>query len=310
MKIYFFLIFGLLSISLLGQESVEAFKVYGVVKDSDRHMPLQFVTVSLQDMTTMEVIGDVTDKEGQFELSVPEGKYYCVVESLSFQPFIIHVLTINQEMDMGIIELEQSFEKLDEIEIVAKNKLVDHQLTKKVYNASKDIANVGGNAVTVLENTPTVRIDDQGNISIRGNNAMVLVDGKPYGGQRSNADVLSLIPANTINKVEIISQSAKYDAEGGGAILNIVLKKRGVEGYNGTVEARAGIPDNAGLSSFVNFKTEKVNIFSTASFNHQVQIKDTKIEQIFLDNAFSPVGNFLHIPGKQAILDGRYFHFQ
>ena len=74
MKIYFFLIFGLLSISLLGQESVEAFKVYGVVKESDRHMTLLFVTVRIQDMTTIVVIGDVTYKEGQFELSVPEGK--------------------------------------------------------------------------------------------------------------------------------------------------------------------------------------------------------------------------------------------
>jgi hypothetical protein len=195
-------------------------------------------------------------------------------------------------MEMGTIELEQNNENLDEIELIAKSNLLDHKLTKKVYNASKDIANIGGNAITVLENTPSVRIDDQGHISIRGNSALVLVDGKPYGGQRNSADVLSLIPANTINKVEIISQSVKYGAEGGGGILNIILNKRSVDGYNGIVEGHLGLPDNDGASSFVNYKTEKINMFSTVSFNHLVKIKDTEIKQVFLNNVENPTGNF------------------
>ncbi len=282
----------LLSFNLIGQETIETNNINGLVKDADTHLPLQFVTVSLQDIETSELTGDVTDKEGKFELSVPDGKYYCIVESLSFQPFIIQVLSINQDLEMGTIELEQHSENLEEIELIARSKLVDHNLTKKVYNASKDIANIGGNAVTVLENTPTVKIDGQGNITIRGNTALVLVDGKPYGGQRSSADVLSLIPANTINKVEVISQSAKYDAEGGGAILNIILKKRSTEGYNGTIEAHLGLPDNDGFSTFVNYKTDKINMFSTVSFNHQVKIKDTEIQQIFLDDMQQPTGNF------------------
>ena len=282
----------LLSFSLIGQETIETNNIIGQVNDADTHLPLQFVTVSLQDIYTNELIGDVTDKEGKFELSVPNGKYYCIVESLSFEPFIIQVLNIEQDMEMGTIELEQHSENLKEIELIARSKLVDHNLTKKVYYASKDIANIGGNAITVLENTPSVKIDGQGNISIRGNTALILVDGKPYGGQRSSADVLSLIPANTINKVEIISQSAKYDAEGGGVILNIILKKRSIEGYNGTVEAHIGLPDNDGVSAFVNYKTDKINMYSTVSFNHQVRIKDTEIKQIFLDDLQEPTGNF------------------
>lgn len=292
MKLISILIIGLLSFSLLGQESVELHRVSGKVNDADTHSPLQFVTVTLQDVNTQELVGDVTDKDGKYELLVPNGKYFCIVESLSFQPFIIHILSIDQEIEMGIIELEQNSENLNEIELIAKSNLVDHKLTKKIYNASKDIANIGGNAITVLENTPSVRIDEQGNISIRGNSALVLVDGKPYGGQRSSADVLSLIPSNSINKVEIINQSAKYGAEGGGAILNIVLKKRSNDGYNGTVEAHVGLPDNDGASAFVNYKTEKINMFSTLSYNHQVKIKDTEIRQIFLDDVQNPTGNF------------------
>lgn len=282
----------LLAFSLSGQVSMQINHISGNVKDADTHLPLQFVTVTLQNMDTQELVGDVTDKDGYFELTVVNGKYYCIVESLSFQPFIINVLSIDQDMEMGIIELEQNTENLEEIELIATGKLVDHEMTKKIYHASKDIANIGGNAVTVLENTPSVVIDGQGNITIRGNNALVLVDGKPYGGQRSSADVLSLIPANTINKVEIISQSAKYDAEGGGYILNIILKKRLVEGYNGTIEAHLGIPDNDGISTFVNYKTDKVNMYSTLSFNHAVRNKDTEIKQIFLDELQNPTGNF------------------
>ena len=292
MKFISILIIFLLSFSISGQESKVTNAVSGQVKDADTHLPLQFVTVTLQDINTRELIGDVTDKNGKFELSVPNGRYYCIIESLSFQPFIIHVLSIDQDIEMGLIELEQNTENLEEIELIAKTNLIDHQLTKKVYNASQDIANIGGNAVTVLENTPSVKIDNQGNITIRGNTALVLVDGKPYGGQRSNADVLSLIPANSINKVEIISQSAKYDAEGGGAILNIILKKRSGEGYSGMVEAHIGLPDNDGVSTFVNYRTDQINIFSTVSFNHQVKIKDTEIKQVFLDDIQQPTGNF------------------
>ncbi|MCA0931140.1 TonB-dependent receptor family protein [Lutimonas saemankumensis] len=292
MKLFGILITFLLSFSLLGQELNKTNLVTGYVKDAETHLPLQFVTVTLQDINSGELTGDVTDKEGKFELSVQDSKYYCIVESLSFQPFIIKVLSVNQDIEMGVIELEKNVENLDEIELIARSKLVDHEMTKKIYNASKDIANIGGNAITVLENTPTVKVDLQGNITIRGNPALVLVDGKPYAGQISNADILSLIPANSINKVEIISQSAKYDAEGSGAILNIILKKRTIEGYNGTVEGHLGIPDNDGLSAFVNYKTDKINMYSTVSFNHAVKIKDTEIEQIFLDENQEPTGNF------------------
>jgi outer membrane receptor protein involved in Fe transport len=292
MKLLLTLLISLISLSIYSQQVNEYFKVTGTVHDADTHMPLQFVTVTLQDIDSKEIIGDVTNKNGAFELEITKGKYYCIVESLSFDRFIIRSLSVDQDLELGAIELAPNFEQLDEVEVVAKSNLIDYQFAKKIYNASKDIANVGGNAITVLENTPSVRIDDQGNISLRGNAVMVLVNGKPYGGVKSNADVLSLIPANSISKVEIISQTAKYDAEGGGGILNIVLKKRIDEGYNGTIEVHGGIPDNDGISTFINYKTDKINIFSTASFNHLVRIKDTEIDQIFLDDDQDPTGGF------------------
>ncbi len=283
---------SLISLNIYSQEANDINHIIGIVQDANTHMPLQFVTITLQDINNQEVIGDVTNKNGTFELNVPKGKYYCIIGSLSFKPFKINTLDINQDIDLGTVELNQKVEKLDEIEIIAKTKLLDYKFGKKIYNASKDIANVGGNAITVLENTPTVRVDGQGNIYIKGNQVQVLVNGKPYGGLKSNSDILSLIPSSSISKVEVGNQSAKYDAQGGGGIINIILKKRIKEGYNGTIEAHAGKPDNDGISAFLNYKTDKINIFSTASLNHNVVNKNTVIKQTFLDDNQNPTGNF------------------
>ncbi len=283
---------SLISLSIFSQQANEINHITGIVLDANTHTPLQFVTITLQDINTQEIIGDITNKNGVFELNIPNGKYHCIVGSLSFKSFIINILRVNQDIDIGTIELNQKVEKLDEIEILTKTKLIDYKFGKKVYNASKDIANVGGNAITVLENTPTVRVDGQGNIYIKGNKAQVLVNGKPYSGLKSNSDILSLIPASSINKVEVINQSAKYDAQGGGGIINLILKKRIKEGYSGTIEAHVGKPNNDGISTFLNYKTDKINIFSTASINHNVVNKNTDIQQIFLDNSQNPTGNF------------------
>ncbi len=292
MKLLSIIFISLLSFNIYSQQTNSQFLVTGSVYDAETHTPLQFVTITLQHITTNEIIGSITNKKGTFEFYVPEGKYNCIVESLSFKPFKINLIDVCQDYEVGIIELNQNFEELDEVEIVAKYKLVDYKFSKKVYHASKDISNVGGNAITVLENTPTIRIGEEGSITIRGASAQVLVDGKPYGGVKSNADILSLIPASSIKNIEILARSAKYDADGGGEIINIILKKGMNEGYNGTIDIHGGIPDNDGINTFLNYKSEKVNLYSTASFNHNVKLKDTKINQTFLDNNDQATGNF------------------
>ncbi|MDH3322173.1 MAG: TonB-dependent receptor, partial [Flavobacteriaceae bacterium] len=292
MKLLFTLLMSFLALGIFSQQTNGSFKITGTIRDADTNSPLQFITISLQDIYSQEIIGDITSKDGTFEIDAPKSKYYCLIESLSFKTHVIQLLNVDKEIDLGTITLTQNVEKLDEVEVIARTKLLNFKFGKKIYNASKDIANIGGNAITVLENTPTVRVDDQGTITIRGNKATVFVNGKPYGGFKSNADILSLIPASTIGTVEIINQSAKYDAEGGGGILNIVLKRRADDGYNGSVEIHAGKPDNDGVSGFVNYKTNKINIFSTASFNHNVINKDTDIQQTFLNQNNEPTGNF------------------
>lgn len=292
MKTLYFIFFSLLTLGIYGQQTDSRFLVTGSVFDAETHTPLQFVTITLQDTTTEEIIGTISNKKGSFEFLVPKGKYNCIVESISFKPFKINSIDVCQGYEVGIIELNQNIEELDEVEIVAKSKLMDYKFSKKVYHASKDISNVGGNAITVIENTPTVRISEEGKITIRGNSAMVLVNGKPYGGQKTNADILSLIPANSIKNIEILTRSAKYEADGGGEILNIILKKGIVDGYNGTLEVHGGYPDNDGINAFLNYKSETVNLYTTASFNHNVELKNTNINQTFFDSNHQPIGNF------------------
>ena len=292
MKYFFLVIFSLLSVVLFSQNEVKKVFVYGSVIDTDTGMKLQYITVTVQDIESKRIVSDLTDKEGKFKLNIPIGKYYFIASSLSFEPHIKEVLKVTQDLKLDDIKLNQVVEQLNEVEVVAKNNLVDYKFNKKVYNASKDIANAGGNAITVLENTPSILIDDEGTITMRGNSVQVLVNGKPYGGQQNSADILSLIPANSINKVEIITRSAKYDAEGGGGIINIVLKKGLDQGLNGSVEGHAGVPENDGVSGFLNYKNKTVNLFSTLSFNHKVRIKNINIDQTFLDNNEVPTGNF------------------
>ncbi|MFD1315984.1 outer membrane beta-barrel protein [Namhaeicola litoreus] len=260
--------------------------ITGRIKDSENHQPLPYATVTFYNLENSEFKGIVTDTKGNFTIEIPSGNYKVTFQFLSYKPFIINRINIDQDLDLGVIEIEEVLENLDEIEIIGNNNLMDYKFDKKIYNASKDIGNLGGSAITVLENTPSLRVDEQGRVIIRGSEAMILVDGKPFATAGNYADLLQSIPSNSISKVEIISQSAKYDANSGGGIVNIILKKGGNEGFNGTLEFHGGIPTEAGGSTFVNYNSDKVNVYSTASYNHNNQIKYSEIEQYY--NVINP----------------------
>ena len=134
----------------------------------------------------------------------------------------------------------------------------------------------------MLNNTPSVRVDAEGNINVRGSSATVLIDGKPQFNIDNNTDLLKALPSNSIDKVEIITRSAKYSAEGGGAILNIITKKRKSSGFNGSFNIHTGIPDNHGFSTFLNKTSKKVNLYSTISYVNENRIKETSVEQPLL----------------------------
>lgn len=252
--------------------------ISGTVIESETNQPLEYATVSFIHKGQETIIGTTTDINGFFKIDIDPGVYNIYIDFLSFETYELKSKILIKDLNLGTLILKID-NKLDEIEVVADKQLVEFKINKKIYNASADIANRGGNALDVLSNTPSVRVDSEGNISARGSSVTILIDGKPQFNIDNNTDILQAMPSNSIDKVEIITRSAKYSAEGGGAILNIITKKRKASGFNGSIEARTGIPDNHGISSFINKNNGKVNLYSTISYLNENRIKESDFEQ-------------------------------
>lgn len=263
----------LVSIPAFSQNYTEVKKVKltGTVVDAMSNLPLEYATVVLVSTKSPDLItGGVTDPKGKFEVFVDAGVYDFKVEFISFKSYELKAQNLTDNRDFGIIKLQEDVEMLGGVEVRAERTTVEIKLDKKVYNVGQDLMIKGGTVSDVLDNVPSVSVDIDGNVSLRGNeNVRILIDGRPSGLAALNiAEALKLIPADAIEKVEVITNpSARYDAEGGGGIINIVLKKGKNLGFNGVVIASTGIPDNHGISANLNYKTEKFNLFTTTGYN-------------------------------------------
>ena len=245
--------------------------VSGKVVD-ESGVPLEYATISFANTANPDQLtGGITDPEGNFTIDVPEGTYNITVEFISFEPKTFRNREVTSDLDMGNITLGMAAGELGEVVVTAETTQVEVRLDKKIYNIGKDLTTQGGTVADALNNVPSVAVDVEGGISLRGNdNVRILINGKPsamagFGG----TDVLAQLPADAIERVEVItSPSARYDAEGTAGILNIILRKENTLGFNGSVTARAGYPDNAGLSANVNYRTNNFNIFNTTGFRY------------------------------------------
>jgi outer membrane receptor for ferrienterochelin and colicins len=172
---------------------------------------------------------------------------------------------------------------LEEVIIRPKKTTVDIKLDKKIYNVGQDLMVKGGTISDILNNIPSVTVDSEGLVSLRGNESVtILINGK-QSTANNIADVLRQIPAESIEKVEIIANpSARYDAEGGGGIINIILKRGKTKGINGTVSANSGIPENTGLNANLNYKVNKINIFTTQGYSYRANIGNFFVENNYL----------------------------
>lgn len=254
-----------------GERKVDQYVVTGKVTDEAGN-PLEYATISFQSTRNPErLTGGITNAEGKFAIEVPRGTYNINIEFISFQPKNFNNRQINADLDMGTIVLGMAAGELNEVVVTAETTQVEVRLDKKIYNIGKDLTTAGGTVADALNNVPSVAVDIEGGISLRGNeNVRILINGKPSAmAGFGNTDVLSQLPADAIERVEVItSPSARYDAEGTAGILNIILKKEKTLGFNGSVTARVGNPDQVGLSANVNFRTDKFNIFNTTGFRY------------------------------------------
>ena len=248
------------------------FKVFGIISDSETGEPLEYATISIKSKNNPEkIFGGLTDENGKFSVDVNPGLYELKIDYISFISYSNEDLMIRGNTDIGNIPLVLDVSMLDEVEVRAERTQVEIRLDRKIYNVGQDITVKGGNVSDVLANIPSIDVDFDGNISLRGNNNVrILINGKPSGlVGLSGPQGLRSLPSESIEKVEVVtSPSARYSAEGTAGILNIILKKQSLLGFNGNFNLNLGIPRNEGLNGTLNVRNEKVNLFSTVNLSN------------------------------------------
>lgn len=284
-----FALFLLLSIStLFAQQRQESKKITitGKIVEKSTSLPLEYATITFKKPnTTQAVSGGITNDKGEFSIEINPGTYDIKYEFISFKTIEVKGKTFDSNTNLGTISLEDEAQKLDAVEIRIEKTTIDIKLDKKVYNVGKDILVKGGTVSDVLDNVPSVAVSAEGTVSLRGNeNVRILIDGKPSSAINVS-DALRLIPADAIDKVEVVTNpSARYDAEGGGGIINIILKKGKNQGLNGTFIVSAGEPENSSASANINLKSEQFNLFTTIGYNKRKNPGNAKINQENFDS--------------------------
>ena len=238
MKKKYFGILYLLGMLTYGQRTGPTkFIITGKVIDKENNQPLEYATITLKSNNRPDFIqGGITDSEGNFQIESVPGKYDINIEFISFVTYIMNGVSLKSNLNLGTIAMEIDPSELEEVELVGEQTQVEIRLDKRIYNVGKDITVRGGSVADVLGNIPSITVDVEGNIALRGNNNVrILINGKPSGLVGiSGPDGLRQLPSESIEKVEVItSPSARYDAEGTGGILNIILKKQERSGFNG-----------------------------------------------------------------------------
>ena len=243
----------------------------GKVIDQETQQPLEYATITLKSARFRDRLqGGITNEEGIFNFDIFPGRYTVTTEYISFEKDIKEGVVLRESKDLGTIALGIEVNSLNEVELVAERTEVEIRLDKRVYNVGKDITFRGGSVSDVMDNIPSVSVDVEGNISLRGNdNVRILINGKPSGlVGLSGPDALRQLPAESIERVEVItSPSARYEAAGTAGILNIILKREELAGFNGSFILNGGTPTTYGGSASLNWRNKKLNIFSTTSYN-------------------------------------------
>jgi ferric enterobactin receptor len=270
----FFFLFG-----LQAQPSANKGKpivLSGKVMDADSRELMEYATVTLLSLPDSAVkTGTVTSDRGTFQLEAPQGRYALKFAFLGYDDRFLPAFELNGDLQfykVGTVYLNVATKTLDEVQITAEKSQMEFALDKKIFNVGQDLNRVGGNAADVLDNIPSVTVDVDGNVQLRGSsNVRILVNGRPSGLTGiSSTQALQNFPANMIDRVEIITNpSARYEAEGNAGVINIVLKKDRRQGWNGIFDVSTGWPHNHNASVNLNHRREKVNFFVNYSVRYR-----------------------------------------
>ena len=261
--------------------------ISGVVYDKNLQEPIPYVTVAIMDMEGQVITGGITDDNGQFEIKdIPTGKVKVDIQYIGYKNYVkeIEISRANRKVDLGRVDLEEDIESLDEVVVTAERTTIEQKLDRKVITVGKDLTTAGPTASDIMNNLPSVSVDQQtGAIALRGNqNVQVMVDGKLTNVPA--AQLLRQIPSTSIEKIELITNpSAKYNPEGMSGIINIVLKKNALVGFNGDINVgltyQRQAKFNTGLN--LNYRNGKFNLYGSYGGNYS---KNENFGNVFRPN--------------------------
>ena len=247
----------------IAQENIE---ITGKLVEEETSQPIPYATLVIKDKSTNKnITGVITDDSGNFIVTTTKPNFYVEISFMGFETKTITEFTVtNRKVNLGTIKLLPNSQALDEVVVTGEVSKTVFKLDKRVFNVGKDISSTGASALEVLNNVPSVNVNIEGDISLRGSSGVqILINGKPSVLADQSSNALGTITADMIESIEIITNpSAKYEASGTAGILNIILKKEEKKGWNGSVSVNTGIPDNHSLGLSLNRRTENFNLFA------------------------------------------------
>ena len=279
MKFLFFFLFATIT-ATYSQSST----LTGNVFDSSTNQPISYVTVVVKEGDKV-ISGGITDDNGAFEVTKLEAKNYQV--EISYMGYKTHIANANftsgtSNISLGTIMLQDEATQLQDVTIVAERSTIEQKIDRKVINVGRDLTTAGATASDIMSNIPSVNVDQDGRISLRGNeNVRILVDGRPTNIDA--AQLLKQIPSTSIKRIELITNpSAKYNPEGMSGIINIVLHKNSNDGFNASLNTGSTYAQSPKINNSINmnYRRGKINFFGTYGNNFGDQFNDGDIRRL------------------------------
>ncbi len=247
--------------------------VHGILVDDELNEALMYASVVLHSVSDSAMVsGAITDERGRFVIeSLPYGHYYLVINYVGYPRYTINDITIaprRQVHDAGTLRLSPDVSVLGEVTVEAARELMEVGLDRRVFNVDQELTAIGGSALDLMQNIPSVAVDFDGNVSLRGSdNVTILIDGRPSGLLGlTGSEALEQLPSEMVERVEVITNpSVRYDPDGTSGIINIVMKKERRRGYNGMVSLNASPGNRYSGSLNLNYHSGPLNFFGTYS---------------------------------------------
>ena len=284
---------GIISLLLLCASygfAQQRYTISASIQDKNSGDFLPFATITLRNPANNKLIGGaVSDERGKAIIQSSVSNVEIQVDYVGFET-LIFTKVLSKRTDLGSLQLTPKENQLTGIDLVGRRSDVEIRLDKRVYNVGQNLNAKGTNVSDVLENIPSLSLDLEGNLELRGStNVRILIDGKPSGLVGLNGiTALADLPAESIERVEVITApSARYQAEGSSGIVNIILAKNTLKGLNGVFNVSGGKFDSYGANASLNYKVGKFNFFTNSGYGD-----NTNFGGAYQENTYMPVGTY------------------